>query len=259
VALMAESGSVKTFSIGFEDEDFNELPYARLVAQRYGTDHHEFTVRPDATEILPKLVDHYGEPYADSSALPTYYLARLTSDHVTVALNGDGGDELFGGYPRYTVLRAYEALARVPFARRMAAPAARLAGRWLPRRVLRFFGAVSRSAEESYARSVSYFLPEEKYALYSEEMRIAVGRRDSYDLLYDLFARSDAADILGRTLYVDTLTYLPCDLLVKVDIATMANSLEGRSPLLDHELVEFVARLPSGWKLHGVEGKYLFR
>src|SRR5947207_9588494 len=110
VALMAEFGPVKTFSVGFEDEDYSELPYARQVAARYGTDHHEFVVKPDATDVLPRLVEHYGEPFADSSALPTWYLARLTRQHVTVALNGDGGDELFAGYDRYRALAAYRLL-----------------------------------------------------------------------------------------------------------------------------------------------------
>jgi len=258
-ALMAEWGQVKTFSIGFEDDDFNELPFARMVAERYATDHREFIVRPDAAEILPKLVEHYGEPYADSSAVPTYYLARLTSEHVTVALNGDGGDELFAGYPRYGALAAYEALARAPFRSRLPGPLEGWARRWLPSRAVRFLGAVSARPEESYARTVSYFSPEEKAALYSDEMRTAVGSLDSYELLYDLYRRSDAPDLLGRTLYVDTLTYLPGDLLVKVDIATMANSLEGRSPFLDHDLVEFAASLPSDFKLRRGQGKYLLR
>jgi len=259
VALMAESGPVKTFSVGFEEEAFDELPYARLVADRYATDHHEFVVRPRAVDVLPRLVEHYGEPFADSSALPTYYLARATAGHVTVALNGDGGDELFAGYDRYRALGAYEALARVPSADAGARALARGLGQRGPARVRRFLHAVSARPEESYARTMSYFSPEEKHALYSDEMRARVAGRDSYRVLYDAFQASDAPDLLGRTLHADTLTYLPGDLLVKVDIASMAVGLEGRSPLLDHPLVEFAARLPSGLKLRRGRGKHVLR
>jgi len=130
VALMAEFGPVKTFSIGFEEQEFNELPYARQVAERYATDHHEFIVRPRAADVLPKLVAHYGEPYADSSALPTYYLSQLTSEHVTVALNGDAGDELFAGYDRYKLLSTFSMLAQLPGGGRLArGTASRLAHR----------------------------------------------------------------------------------------------------------------------------------
>lgn len=259
VALMAEFGPVKTFSVGFEDEDFSELPYARQVAERYGTDHHEFVVRPHAADVLPTLVEHYGEPYADSSALPTYYLAKVTSDHVRVALNGDGGDELFAGYPRYAALGLYRRLGAVPGSGAASRAAARLAGSRLPARARRFLYAVSSRPEESYARTVSYFSPEEKAALYSPEMLARLGGRDSYDTLYRLYAASDAPDLLGRTLDVDLMSYLPDDLLVKVDIATMAHGLEGRSPFLDHTLVEFAARLPSALKLHRGEGKRVLR
>jgi len=260
VALMSEFGPVKTFSVGFEDEDYSELPYARQVAARYGTDHHEFVVKPDATEILPRVVEHYGEPFADSSALPTWYLARLTRQHVTVALNGDGGDELFAGYDRYRALAAYRLLARLPAGGGLApAIAARAAGMALPARVRRLLAASSSTPEESYARTVSVFAPEEARRLYTPEMIARTKEVDPYDGLRRAFAASDASDLLGRTLHVDTLTYLPYDLLVKVDIATMAHGLEARSPLLDHLLVEFAARLPSRLKLRGRHGKHVLR
>lgn len=259
VALMAESGRVKTFSIGFEEGDFDELPWARQVAQRYGTDHHEFVVRPDAADVLPRLVEHYGEPYADSSALPTYYLARMTRQHVTVALNGDGGDELFGGYDRYRLLPAYAALGRVPglggLGRRLAGA---LDGR-IPVRPRRFLEALSRRPEESYGRTISYFTPEQKRAMYSDAMREAVGALDTYALLDERYAASDAPDLVARTLDVDVGTYLPGDLLVKVDIATMAVGLEGRSPLLDQHLAEFAARLPTDLKVGPGGGKRVLR
>ena len=259
VALMAEFGPVKTFSVGFEDEDYSELPYARQVAARYGTDHHEFVVKPDAAEILPRLVEHYGEPFADSSALPTWYLARLTRQHVTVALNGDGGDELFAGYDRYRALTAYRLLARLPAGGGPARALAASAGTTLPARVRRLLAAASSTPEESYARTVSVFAPEEVLRLYTPEMIAHTRGVDPYDGLRGAFAASDAPDLLGRTLHVDTLTYLPGDLLVKVDIATMAHGLEARSPLLDHPLVEFAARLPSRLKRRGSRGKRVLR
>ena len=259
VALMAEFGRVKTFSIGFEEEEWSEVAYARQVAERYGTDHHEFIVKPKAADVVPKLVEHYGEPYADSSALPTYYLSRLTRDHVTVALNGDGGDELFAGYDRYKLLAVFEAASRLSPARSMATALEEAGGAFFPTRARRFLRAIASSPEESYARAMSYFAPEPKRAVYSDFMREQVGATDSYQCLYDWFSTSDAPDLLGRTLYTDTMSYLPGDLLAKVDIATMAVSLEGRSPFLDHTLVEFAAQLPSRLKLHHGTGKHVLR
>jgi asparagine synthase (glutamine-hydrolysing) len=259
VALMSEFGRVKTFSIGFEEESFDERRWAAMVARRYGTEHHEFVVRPQASEVLPALVEHYGEPFADSSALPTYYLSRLTREHVTVALNGDGGDELFAGYDRYGLLPAYRLLGRVPHAAAAASATARVLGPRLPSSVRRLLGAVSTRPEESYARTVSYFSPEEKDALYTPWMREQIRGDDSLGLLQSAFAQADAPDLLGRTLQVDLATYLPGDLLVKVDIATMAVGLEGRSPFLDHPLVEFAARLPTSLKRRRGRGKHVLR
>ena len=259
VALMSETGRVKTFSIGFEEQGFDELPFARLVARHCGTDHHEFVVRPHAAEVLPQLVEHYGEPFADSSALPTYYLSKVTSDHVTVALNGDGGDELFAGYDRHKLLAPFAAAARVPGLVPLSRALADRIGDRASVRVRRLLGAVSVQPELSYARTVSCFAPAQKLAVFSDEMRALVAGQDSYRLLLDRFAECDAPDLLGRALYVDTMTYLPGDLLVKVDIATMIHSLEARSPFLDHPLVEFAARLPSRLKLDWRGGKAILR
>jgi asparagine synthase (glutamine-hydrolysing) len=259
VALMAEFGRVKTFSIGFEEEEWNEVKYARQVAERYGTDHHEFIVRPQAADILPTLVEHYGEPYADSSALPTFYLSRLTREHVTVALTGDGGDELFAGYDRYKLLPLFGAAARLSPARSVASALDEAGGRFWPTRARRLLRAISSSPEESYARTMSCFSPEQKRLLYSDFMRETVGDADAFRVLYDRYAESDAPDLLGRTLYADTMTYLPGDLLAKVDIATMAVGLEARAPLLDHPLVEFAARLPPSLKIHHGSGKHILR
>jgi asparagine synthase (glutamine-hydrolysing) len=264
VALMAEQtgAPVKTFSIGFEEKEYDELAYARLVAQRYGTDHHEVIVRPNAVEIFPKLVWHYNEPFADSSAIPTYYLAQVTRRHVTVALNGDAGDENFAGYDRYL---AGAMAARTPPALRAAlAGAARLvphAGR--PRGVLargkRFLEVLGEPPERRYLGWMSHFNGRLKADLCTREFLEAAGQVDSGVLLLRAFAASDAPDLVDATLDVDVNTYLPDDLLVKVDIATMAHSLEGRSPLLDHTLMEFCASLPSHMKLRGRVKKYILK
>lgn len=257
VALMSEFTKVKTFSIGFEESGFNELPYARAVAERYATDHREFVVKSNAAEVLPKLVRHYGEPYADSSALPTYYLAKLTREHVTVALNGDGGDEFFAGYDRYRALHYFE-LARLLMP---LTPVARALSRWkaLPTRARRAFAGAGHDPRLAYAHLMSYFLPEQKTRLYSEEMRAQVDHADSYEWMHAFMAES--REPLGVRLlqYSDAMTYLPGDILAKVDIATMANSLEGRSPLLDHELVEWALRLPDGLSVNRSEGKLLLK
>jgi asparagine synthase (glutamine-hydrolysing) len=259
VALMSEFGRAKTFSIGFEEQEFDELRYARMVAERYGTDHHEFVVRPNAAEVLPKLVQHYGEPFADSSAVPTYYVSKIAREHVTVALNGDGGDELFAGYDRYKALRIYAVAAAVPGVQRLGGTLADVGGSILPARAQRLLRALSDNPEEGYARTVSYFTPEEKQALYADSMTEATRGVDSYQALYERYREWSAGDLLARTLYVDTMTYLPGDLLVKVDVASMAVGLEGRSPFLDHPLVEFAASLPSASKLVGGRGKHVLR
>jgi len=257
VALMSEFTRVKTFSIGFEESAFNELPHARAVAERYGTDHREFVVKANAADVLPKLVRHYGEPYADSSALPSYYLAQLTRQHVTVALNGDGGDEFFAGYDRYRALQYFK-LARVlmPFG-----PAARALSQWraLPLRARRAFAGAGHNPRQGYARLMSYFSPEQKTSLYSEAMRSEVNAIDSYEWLYAFMKES--GEPLGVRLlqYADAMSYLPGDILTKVDIATMANSLEGRSPLLDHELVEWALRIPENISSNFSEGKLVLK
>ena len=257
VALMSEFTKVKTFSIGFEESGFNELPHARAVAERYGTEHHEFVVKSNAAEVLPKLVRHYGEPYADSSALPSYYLAKLTREHVTVALNGDGGDEFFAGYDRYRALQYFK-LARLMMP---LGPLARALSRWpaLPLRARRAFAGAGHDPREGYARIMSYFSPEQKTAVYSNEMRERVNAVDSYEWMYGFMKESREPLGIRLLQYSDAMTYLPGDILTKVDIATMANSLEGRSPLLDHELVEWALRLPDAIGSNASEGKLVLK
>jgi asparagine synthase (glutamine-hydrolysing) len=262
VALMAEAapGPVKTFSIGFEESGYDERSHARVVAERFGTDHHELVVRPDAVAILPKLVWHYGEPYADSSAIPTFYLAEMTRRSVTVALNGDAGDESFAGYQRYVASLTASALDRVPRPLRQAlARVAAGADRAFPARLARFLAAAADTPARRYARWMFHFTDDQKRALCDPAFLAAAGARESGATFEALFATADGEGWLDALLSVDTRSYLVDDLLVKVDIATMAHGLEGRSPLLDHHVMECAARLPERLKLRGRRTKYLLR
>jgi asparagine synthase (glutamine-hydrolysing) len=263
VAIMAglSAEPVKTFSIGFDETRFNELPHARRVAARYGCDHHEFEVKPRALDVLPVLVRHYGEPYADSSAIPTYYLSRLTRQHVTVALNGDGGDEAFAGYAWHLAGRWAERWQRLPRPLRATAEAAMAAllpaspnRRSTVSRLSRLLLGMSRSRPARYRAWLSVFTPDLRQELYGGRSRAS-----SVDRLAPMFERHTALDGVDAMLAADVDWYLPTDLLVKVDIATMANSLEGRSPFLDHPLAEFVARLPSRFKVNGRTSKYILK
>ena len=267
VALMSQvgTGRVKTFSIGFEQKEYDELRFARRVATRYGTDHHEFVVRPDAAAILPKIVWHYSEPYADSSAIPTYYLAQLTRQHVTVALNGDAGDENFAGYDRYVAnamaerFGALPAALRGPVAKALGSLPASFGPKHPIARLRRLAEGLDEPAPRRYARWMMHFHPSIKAALCTAEFLEASGGRDSTDLLAEAFASSDATNLVDATLDVDVRTYLPDDLLVKVDITTMAHGLEGRSPFLDTDLMQFAAELPPDLKLRGRTKKYLLK
>jgi asparagine synthase (glutamine-hydrolysing) len=268
VALMAEATSapVKTFSIGFDDESFNELHYARQVAERYATNHHEFIVTPDAMAVLPELVWAYGEPYADSSALPTYYVSRETRQYVTVALNGDGGDEAFAGYDRYLATRLAVHYEKVP--RWLREGVISRIVRHLPessnrkdflRRLKRFVTAIDTTPERRYARWIVLLTNSHKMRLYTPDFCDRMGMVDSLTLLEQTYAMANGVDFVERTQFVDIHTYLPDDLLVKLDIATMIHSLEGRSPFLDHKLAEFAARLPINYKLQGRTSKYILK
>ena len=270
VGLMAALADrpVKTFSIGFEDAVFNELPHARRIADRWGTEHHEHVVRADAAAILPDLVRHYGEPYADSSAVPTYYVSQITRRSVTVALNGDGGDESFAGYERYLASRLATRARGIPGSR----GASRALARLLPasahsksrvRQARRFLEAIDSPPASSYARwvgaSMGAFTPEEKLRLCRPELLHEARDRDPRGIIGRLFRCAENLDPVDAAMSVDAASYLPYDLLVKVDITSMANSLEARSPFLDHEVMEFAASLPVELKLKGRTSKYLVR
>lgn len=264
VALMAEAGAgtVRTFSIGFDESDYNELPYARMVADRFGTEHHEAIVRPDAVSILPTLIWHYNEPYADSSAIPTLYLAAMTRRHVTVALNGDAGDENFAGYSRYLASLAARRVEWVPRPVRSglaALSAGSTASRSFAARARRFLQAAADTPQQRYARWIFHFGDRQKQELCTPAFLERVGALQSVHSLEALFADVPDEDFLDATLHVDVHSYLPDDLLVKVDIATMAYGLEGRSPFLDHRFMEYAASLPTTLKIRGVDKKYLLK
>ncbi len=262
---LAGGGKVRTFSIGFEEKKFNELPFARLVAERYGTEHHEFTVRPNALEVLPELVEHYGEPYADSSAIPTYYLSKMTREFVTVALNGDGGDESFSGYRRHWANRiAGRIYSLPPFLRdSLIQPVRALPGGSNYHSRLngmrRFAEAANLAPSKRYTHWTGFFSEREKRALLSPALRSVIGELDSSHQVEALFAGAVALDGVDAALLTDVNFYLPNDLLVKVDIATMAVSLEGRSPFLDHRLMEYAAGLPSSFKVRGRQLKSILK
>lgn len=268
VALMAQLSweKIKTFSIGFEEGQYNELGYARKVAECFNTEHYEFIVKPDALEVLPLLVERYGEPFADSSSIPTYYVSKLTKSHVTVALSGDGGDELFAGYERYSAMRLADYYCRIPkFIRK------HLLSRILQkipdsidpknryRRVRRFFEAAELPFAERYLRWIGIFNSGLKNEIYSSDMKNRLESKNALSGFFSYFQNSNDINSLDKLLMVDTNVYLPFDLLVKVDISSMANSLEVRSPFLDHKLIEFVASLPPSYKLKGMTSKYILK
>ncbi|MDX2253595.1 MAG: asparagine synthase (glutamine-hydrolyzing) [Nitrospira sp.] len=268
VAIMSQlmGEPVITSSIGFKDKEFDELDYARLVAEQFKTKHHEQIVEPDAVGILDRLVWHYDEPFADSSAIPTYYVSKVAREHVTVALSGDGGDEIFAGYRRYLLDARENAMRNMipaPVRRAVFGPLSVLYPKadWAPRvfRGKATFESLACSHIEGYFRSVSACRPETKAQILHHDVQRQVRGYDTLDLFRDYYEKAGTTDPLSRIQYVDVKTYLPDDILAKVDRASMANSLEVRAPLLDHRLIELTTRIPSSLKLKGVTGKYIFK
>ena len=257
-ALMTRhlSQPLKTFSIGFEEAAFDELPDARRVAQHLGTEHHELVVRADATGLLDTLAHHFDEPFGDSSAIPTYLVSQLAAKHVKMVLSGDGGDELFAGYSRY---RRYAALQRIRRSTLGMGPGlAKLAGALIPgARGRRLAGIGQRMGlpwPDDYLALVGLASPADLGLLFGER-----AKTDPFGSIRQRFVRSDIDSDMERILSGDMDTYLADDILTKVDRTTMAVSLEGRAPLLDQNLIAFAARLPFDMKLRGEQGKYLFR
>ncbi len=253
---------VHTFSIGFTEKKFDERSYARAAAAKLGTDHHEFVVDPSAVEMLPKLTWHYDEPFADSSAIPTMYLSQLTRQQVTVALTGDGGDELFAGYDRYLAVDLAAKVDRLPGLVRSALSSplwqkipASVQQKSRLRQLKRFLAALGQSPERRYANWVSIFDDARRPALFSHEFQHTLNEYDSASFLLNAYRRCTESDFVQRTTCVDVETYLPCDILTKVDIASMAFSLECRSPFMDHRVVELAAQIPRELKLQGRRGK----
>lgn len=263
VALMARASSnpVKTFAIGFRDQDFNEAPYARMVADRFGTDHHELIVEPHLLETVEMLTSSLEEPFGDSSMLPTYYVSQMARKHVTVALSGDGGDEIFAGYDRYAIHLRRQVFERIPswarrFYREQIYP--RLPG---DLRGKKFSYNVCLPWRERYVEGIS-FVPafERDMPLLSDEFRAVLRESgDPEDVMYRCFDQAPAKDPVSQILYVDTKTYMVGDILTKVDRMSMATSLEVRVPILDHEFVEWVTGLPVDWKIRGGKQKYILR
>ena len=256
VAMMAKNSEqpIKTFSIGFEEQEFNELPYARIIAEKFNTDHKEFIVKPDAIKILPKLVWYYDEPFADSSALPSYYLAQLTKKHVTVSLNGDGGDENYAGYDRIKAMNVLKIYKKVPkFARRIINYSVeKLPEKRIIKSAKRFTNASNYDVNDSYYSFLNMFSDREKDALLQTNKYY-----DSSKIMKDEFNKCSSNILGNKILYFEIKRYLSDDLLIKIDIATMANSLEARSPFLDHKMMEFTATIPFNLKVKRLKQKYI--
>ena len=262
VACMARRSSrpVKTFSVGFTDAGATELPYARLVAERYHTDHHELMVDPDMTALLPSVMRHHGEPFADTSSIPTRYLCEMTRRDVVVALSGDGGDEVFGGYRRYVWAHVADLLRRLPtplvagLTRTLRAlPGARL--RWLRR----YGRAIEQGESAGYLEFIGHFPSDERRGLYTPELAERFGDDHTAARFAALLSQMSAGATVDRLTALDIQTYLPDDILTKVDIASMTHGLEARAPLVDHHVVELGLGLPATAKLKHLEGKALFK
>jgi asparagine synthase (glutamine-hydrolysing) len=266
VALMARNTDmpVKTFSIGSDVAAYNELPDAERIAKAFGTDHHPIVVQPDIVSLLPELVATYEEPYADPSAIPTYLIARETRKVVTVALNGDGGDENFGGYLRYPILQFSSHWAKMPNMFHMAIRLGtqvfhRIARSTLSYRCRRFQESITLPWEQRYLQYISFFTEEEKRAILTPEFARGKPRTDVWFASQTVEARSRADSLLHRAMNMDLETYLAEDLLPKVDLGSMAHGLEARSPFLDHTLLECTSSMPSRYKVRGRATKWFMR
>ncbi len=268
VALMAglSETPVNTCSIGFDDPAFNESAFAQMVADRYQTNHRLEVVKSDDFDLIDTLARLYDEPYADSSAIPTYRVCQLARKHVTVALSGDGGDESFGGYRRYR-MHLMEERMRAALPHSVRRPLFGALGKlypkadWAPRvfRAKTTFEGLARSSVQAYFHTVSILRDPMREALFSAGFKTELAGYSAQEVFNHHAAQAGTADPLALIQYLDLKTYLVGDINTKVDRASMAHSLEVREPLMDHELVEWLASLPSGHKIHGQEGKYIFK
>ena len=263
-ARQAHPGKLETFSVTFGNRYFDESKYARLLAEQFETEHHEFQVTPRVLEFLPEMAALFDEPFGDVAAIPTYYLSKLTREHVTVALSGDGGDEAMGGYQRYLALKALGRLSHVPGGKWLKGLRSLLPYRSTERSRLRYFrellGIADRSPREQYRAILLGMIDEEQWkSLHSDGFRDSLAEADNGRPFLLGWDRANPSDDLGRAMASDTLGYIPECLNVKVDICSMASSLEVRSPFLDHKLVEFCARIPTSLKIHGANQKYILK
>lgn len=252
---------VKTFSIGFEEDSFDELKYARIAAKQFGTEHHEFVVTPERFRLIDEITEHFDEPFADQSALPTFLLSKMARDYVTVVLSGDGGDELLAGYSRYVLDRDRSRFSRVP--KILREQVVKRASAALPHGApgKNFLHNISLDPIDRYIDSVSAFNRPRKTDLYTAELAASLnGTGAAGEKLFKAYGEAvPGNDPIARLLYIDSKTYLPGDILTKVDRMTMANSLEARVPLLDHELIELAAGMSSDLKMRGAETKYILK
>ena len=268
VGLMSELGQnpLKTFSIGFEDESYNELDYARGIAKKFDTEHHELMLRPQALELTEQLVNHLDEPFGDFSIFPTFLVSKMAREHVTVILSGDGGDEVFGGYEHYLAQK----MARLPLitaSQKMIAPfikrcppSSKKKGAW--NKLQRFNQGFSFHPALRHFRWMMFQSEQDKHSLYTEDFKKEIGGIRSLhktEPFSQIFPQLEMYDSINGELFLDLKTYLVDDILVKVDRMSMASSLETRVPLIDHKIVEFLFRLPGQLKLHGRETKWLFK
>jgi asparagine synthase (glutamine-hydrolysing) len=268
VKLMSEitARPVVTASIGFTEEQYSETKAARAFAESLHADHHERIVNPQAVEAVEKLAWHYDEPFADASAVPTFYVSQAAREFVTVALSGDGGDESFAGYRRYAfdamenrVRAVAPAALRKPLFGALAAVYPK--ADWLPQplRAKATFKNLALEPAAAYFNSVYGAMANERVALLDDDLQQRLGAYDPFEVFLEHYQRANTTDPLARAQYADIKTYLTDDILVKVDRASMAVSLEVRCPLLDHRVMELAARMPSSLKLKGREGKYIFK
>jgi asparagine synthase (glutamine-hydrolysing) len=261
VGLMSEASGarVKTFSIGFDDPTFDELPHARQVAEHFGTEHHEFVVKPDGVSILDALIEHFDEPFADSSAIPTWYVSQMARQYVTVVLSGDGGDELFVGYDRYLPHPRVVQFDR--YSPRALRRVAAVAAANLPHGVRgrNFLRHVSRDDEGRYIDSIRFFSGDDKAALLSADVHRRLANVDAEARLRRFFEPYRHLPWPSQMMHFDADTYLPEDVLVKVDRMSMAHSIESRVPLLDNDVIDFASTLPSRFKLKDGRRKHILK
>jgi asparagine synthase (glutamine-hydrolysing) len=262
VGLMSRHSArpVKTFSIGFHEDSYNELKYARLAAKHFGTDHHELIVTPESCQIVDELVWHFDEPFADPSSIPTYIVSKLAREYVTVVLSGDGGDELFAGYTRYAIDRKRSGFARFP--RFLRHGVMQPLSRRLPHGAWgrNYIHNVALDPIDRYIDGMSFFTTLNKLSLYTDSFIHQLdGTPGALSFFRDHAEHARSSEHLDQLLYLDSKTYLPGDIMTKVDRMSMAVSLEARAPLLDHKLIDFVTRIPPSMKMKGLETKHIFK